>query len=186
MSTSKTTPIETSIGTLYVTAVNGTRVYVDGSGNGKSVTIRGRQYAISAGVTIGENGKLTPDYTQPDTIYINRLGDYSPFPTIGKTIVAAARQAILDAAREFIDKNPDALKVAAWGSWKMNYDRAMREAQDAQNKYYAALRKVEGKVVGYDFRENTWGNITIKYLDDNYVTRYVDVYFMDNYLERID
>lgn len=135
------TPIETSIGTLYVTATSKNRVYVDGSGNGKSVTIRGREYTVSAGVTRTETGEFVTDYlSHPGKdIYINRLGDYSPFPDIGKTIIAAARAAIINAAKQFMDEHPDELVWAEWRNWDMEIQRAKRKAEELRQAYYDAL-----------------------------------------------
>ena len=148
----KPQPIETKIGTLYAHAVNGDRVYVDCHKDYKTqppVVIRGREYYIAAGVTLLPDGTLKADYTQYRDIYINRVGDYSSFPTHGPTIIAAARAAILDAARKFLDANPDALAVAGREQWNMDLLRAERKVKEAQ----AALADAESALLAVWDRE---------------------------------
>ena len=142
---SRGTPIETAIGTLYVTATSKNRVYVDGASNGKSVTIRGREYAVSAGVTRTETGEFVTDFlSHPGKdIYINRLGDYSPFPDIGKTIIVAARASIIGAAKRFMEQYPDELVWAEWRNWDIEMQRVKREIDEHLDKFNVAVAKYD-------------------------------------------
>lgn len=140
--------LSTTIGPVWLAITDATHVHVDGNSNGKSLTVRGVEYSVSAHLYLQDDGTWGPH--DRDSFHISRYhyttyAKSFPSPSARKAIEAA----IVPVVTEFMQTHPELLRQADDADRNNRISRCKRqiaEAEETLGKLYDELNTIqEGK-----------------------------------------
>jgi len=128
--------VETQFGPLELVITSGSHVYVRNYGD-EPFTVRGKEYRVSVGVTV-------PAYELTEgRSGINKRGDFSTYPVVAPTILAAIQVACTEAVRKYCTAHPDVLGRAEYEDARDDHARARSEVTALEEQLTAKRAEMD-------------------------------------------
>jgi hypothetical protein len=113
----KNIPIETKFGTVFLSIVQGDYVYVDGSGNGKFITVADKKYTLSVRLHCYDGKTWEPGKNEfgqtHDSISSGTWQSYKAFDRMPPSYEKKAVAEIIEKVSAYLAANPAQLKAGA-------------------------------------------------------------------------
>lgn len=150
-------PVETAFGTIFLSVTSADHVYADGSGNGKSLTVRGKQYSFSAHLHLAA-GKWAVG-TDRSSVYARKHMCFDRDDAMPPSYQAKVVAEIEARVNAHLAAHPELVLDGAVADASNNLGRAEKELAELQAKVAEKEAEVSALRLKYLYASGQVGNV---------------------------